>query len=475
MTTARYNVVVICLDTFRADFALGQAAWTADVPALTRLRAESTVCSAAFGEGFATIPMRRAYFTGEPSFPWRYAFDTKGMWPTGRGWHKIPPRQQTLAEMLLDAGYATGLVADTYHMFKPTMNFTRGFASYDFVRGYESDNWKSGHVTAAELRPYVRAPARPEDHPILVQHLLNARTRSQESDWSAARVFDRAAEWVEEQPGYRPFFLWVDSFSPHEPWDPPARFVERYISSYHGTRFIYPISGPQDFTAEEATWIRAAYRGYLSFVDERLSRLLAALERPDLRERTIVVVLSDHGTELGEHGRFSKTASHLFAHNTRLLWMMRHPAVPASTYDGFVQSVDLAPTLCDMLGLPPLGSGVSLWPAMQGRAAGTGRDHVISGWGSYAAVRDPQWNYIVNFEDPRDLEALYHVAVDPGEQVNVLDAERQQAARLRRRLETLLDQELPARLADEVQPGVAPIRRLLGTKRAAVAKDSGFV
>lgn len=475
MVTTRYNVVAICLDTFRADFVLGQAPWTADLPVLTRLRGESLVCREAFGEGFATIPMRRAYFTGEPSFPWRYALDTRGMWPTGRGWHKIPPKQDTLAEVLLDAGYATGLVADTYHMFKPTMNFTRGFASYDFVRGYESDNWRSGEVTEAELRPYVREPARPEDHPILVQHLLNARGRSQESEWSAARVFDRAAAWVGEQPRHRPFFLWVDSFSPHEPWDPPARFVEQYAPQYHGTRFIYPISGPQDFTAEEASWIRAAYRGYLSFVDERLSRLLAMLDRPGLRERTIVVVLSDHGTELGEHGRFSKTASHLFAHNTRLLWMMRHPDMPASTYDGFVQSVDLAPTLCDMLGLPRIGSGESLWPTLQGREGRRGRDHVISGWGSYASVRDQNWNYLVNFEDPGEREALYHVAVDPGEQTDVLDSERQEAARLRRRLETLLDQELPARLSDEVQPGVAPIRRLLGAKRATVGKDSGFV
>ena len=472
----KLNAVVICLDTFRADFALQEAPWQADLPTLARLRSESTVMTNAFGEGYPTIPMRRAYFTGEPSFPWRYTFDTKGMWPTGRGWHKIPPEEPTLAEVLLDAGYMTGLVADTYHMFKPTMNFTRGFASYEFVRGYESDNWKGGRVGAEELRPYVRDPARPEDHPVLVQHLLNARGRRSEADWSAARVFDRAREWVNEQPEDRPFFLWVDSFSPHEPWDPPSRFVDRYMPDYRGKRFIYPVTGPDDFTTEEADWVRSAYRGYLTFVDERLGRLFETLNRPGLAERTIVFVLSDHGTELQEHGRFSKVASHLYAHNTRLVWFMRHPEVTGpKRYDGFVQSVDAAPTLCDMLGLPPLGSGVSLWPLMQGKVKDTGREHVISGWGSFASVRSHEWNYIVNFEEPDRFERLYRLSADPMEQTDVLAQHPGEARALREKLEGLLRQALPAELPDRVEPSLAPIRRLFGAERAKVGKDSGFV
>lgn len=472
----RMNVIAICLDTFRADFALGMAPWAADLPNLERLRRESVVFTNAFGEAYPTIPMRRAYFTGEPSFPWRYAFDTKGMWPTGRGWHKIPPEQPTIAEVLLDQGYMTGLIADTYHMFKPTMNFTRGFASYEFVRGYESDNWKGGVLSASELAPYVREPIRPEEHPVLVQHLLNTRGRVSEADWSVARVFDRATEWVGEQPADRPFFLWVDSFSPHEPWEPPARFIERYMPGYEGKRFIYPVDGPDAFSTEEAEFVRAAYRGYLSFVDERLGRFLEALDRSGHRERTILAVLSDHGTELQEHGRFSKIASHLFAHNTRLVYIIRHPGISEGReLDAFVTSTDLVPTLLNMVGGPSIGSGMSLWPLMQGKRSDTGRDHVVSGWGNFAAVRDRAWNYIVNFEDPKQFEKLYRLDVDPGEQTDVVAAHPREASRMRVRLESVLGGAMPLELPDEVEASLAPVRRLFGAVRMRVGKDSGFV
>ena len=66
------------------------------------------------------------------------------------GWHGVPPHQQTLAERLSRAGYATGLVADTYHLFKPTMNFTRGFMNWEFFRGQEADPYRLG--TEAELQ-----------------------------------------------------------------------------------------------------------------------------------------------------------------------------------------------------------------------------------------------------------------------------------------------------------------------------------
>jgi arylsulfatase A-like enzyme len=192
------------------------------LPKLDRLRAESIVYQKAYPEGLPTIPVRRAYFTGERSFPWRFGYDTKGSWPTGRGWHKIPPEQPTLAEMLLESGYQTGLVADTYHLFKPTGNFTRGFLAYEFVRGYETDNYRAGRISPETLRRFVKNPD-PAANPVLVQYLLNIEGRVREQDWTTAQVFLRASDFVLSASRQQPFFLWVDSFAPHEPWDPPAR------------------------------------------------------------------------------------------------------------------------------------------------------------------------------------------------------------------------------------------------------------
>ena len=139
------NLIIICLDTFRADvIGAGKKLSDVETPYLDRFAEESVCFTRAFGEGQPTLQMRRSAMTGMRSFPWRWNFDRRGHWHHAPGWHKIPPEHDTLAEILLDRGYMTGFVADTYHMFKPTMNYTRGFVTYEFVRGQETDNWKGG-------------------------------------------------------------------------------------------------------------------------------------------------------------------------------------------------------------------------------------------------------------------------------------------------------------------------------------------
>ncbi|MCH8276947.1 MAG: sulfatase-like hydrolase/transferase [Bacteroidetes bacterium] len=169
------NVIVICCDTFRA-YIVGDGKKLSFVrtPNLDDLAAESVVFDRCFAEGLPTIPVRRCVFTGKRSFPWRFGTENEGLQPAGAGWHPIPHELDTLAEILHDAGYATGLVSDLYHMFKPTMNFTRGFLSWRFVRGQENDGYRSGPLSRIDLAAHT-----PEDNPdpadytTVAQYLLN--------------------------------------------------------------------------------------------------------------------------------------------------------------------------------------------------------------------------------------------------------------------------------------------------------------
>lgn len=469
----RYNVVAICLDTFRWDLLHHRAPWPVALPHLDRLRAESLEFMQAYGDGQPTIPIRRAYFTGERSFPWRFDYDTEGLWPTGRGWHKIPPGQRTLAEVLLDEGYQTGLISDTYHMFKPTMNFTRGFLSYEFLRGYESDNFRSGRLARSALAPYVRDPD-PAQHPVLAQYALNIRGRAREEDWLTAQVFRRAGEWIADHRESEPFMLWVDSFGPHEPWDPPREYVDRRYGSYSGIEFIYPY-GMQtgDLSPAEADRVRHLYLGYLTFVDHWMGHLWERIQQEGLEERTIVVLLNDHGTELLDHGRFSKHPSHLFKHNTQLIWSIRHPEYPTRReISAFVQSHDLFPTLLRMLDIEhgPV-AGQVMWP----EPAEPLRPWIVTGWGNYASVRDERWSYMVNFEDPGAEGCLYDGACDPEESFDVAAANPAIVAQMRERLAEFFGAPLPVQLNDGVRPSVAPIRRYLRSAVAQDQADAGFV
>lgn len=99
--------------------------------------------------------------------------------------------------------------------------------------------------------------------------------------------------------------------------------------------------------------------------------------------------------------------------------------------------------------------GVDVWPLVTGEAS-TIRDHIITGFHDWAAVRDKEWNYQVRFEDPEAEPRLYHHTEDPGEQRNVAAEHPDVVAKQRGRLEALLGQSLPAKLPDTTHPSAGP-------------------
>jgi len=222
------NVIVICIDSLRADCVGPDKAMDfVQTPHIDRLASQSVIFDRCYAEGLPTIQVRRCFFTGHRSYPWRQAIPDEGLQPAGPGWHPIAHDEDTLAEMLHDAGYLTGLVADTYHMFKPTMNFTRGFVSWEFIRGQENDPLCSGPMDRIDLAAHVPVDeATPAHHPTVAQYLLNSLGRRGEEDWQCAQVFRKASRWLEDNRNQGPFFLWVDSFTPHELWDPPRHYAD---------------------------------------------------------------------------------------------------------------------------------------------------------------------------------------------------------------------------------------------------------
>lgn len=495
------NLVVIVVDTLRYD-VVHHTYPGADVhvPNLDALRRESVSFSAAFGEGEPTIPTRRALWTGVRSFPWRYDYETRGLWPTPRGWHKIPPEQPTLAETLLAQGYKTALIADVYHLFKPTMNFTRGWVSWDFVRGQETDNWRSGPLSLidAEAAHYVKGGFDPTQHAPLAQYLLNKRHFAREEPLTSGSVFRRALDWLDENGDDGAFLLWLEAFDPHEPWDPPRGYADRYCPDFTGTEFIFPPEAARRGTEREQERTKALYLGEVTYIDEWVGRLMQKLADLGRLDDTAVIFFTDHGTELLDHGEFGKRAPSLYAHNTQLNWLVRHPGLPGgrgATVDEVVMTHDLVPTVLDILGVSESErseadarlAGRSVLPLLRaaaGEVAGLesaisrareGREHAITGWGDYAAVRSRDWNYIVNFEQPDENLRLFDLRADPAEARNVLAEHAAVAAEYRRVLEHFLGQELPAQLPDRFEPSQAPCRLYYGSRASRLMQESGFV
>ncbi len=473
------NVICVCLDTFRADIiGPGGKFSHAHTPNLDAFHNSSIRFNRAFGEGQPTLQVRRALFTGMRSFPWRYNFDRRGHWHHAPGWHKIPPEQDTIAEVLLERGYLTALIADTYHMFKPTMNFARGFAHLDVVRGQESDNWKSGdpRLVEAQLARHVRPPAALEAHVGLVNYLLNQRHRRNKDDYQCARVFNAACEWLDDNHTVGPFFLWVDSFDPHEPWDPPKEYADRYFE-HDGLDFIVPGpayggDGPGRPSDADLRRIEALYLGEVTFVDEYVGRLLNKVADLNLLDETMIVILSDHGTQLLDQGSFGKGPNELHPFNTQLNLMMRAPGGPADLdVDAFVQNHDLMPTLLGRQGIrAEWTDGEDLWPLVTGEKASV-RDRVVTGWASFvtgnavgrASVRDEKWNFCtsVGYEDEAGDE-LFDLETDPDELYNVAAMHPEIVSERRGDVEAVIGQPLPGRMIEVCDAGPAPMSHWLG-------------
>lgn len=415
------NCLVICCDTFRADM-IGHP--VVKVPNLDRLVREGITFTRAFGEALPTIEARRTLFTGIRSFPWRFAMGGRGLTPAIPGWHRIPDEQMTLSEMLFEAGVCTGLVADTYHMFKPTQNFTRGFCSWNFIRGQEGDPVRSGPLSAVDVAPYH--PDGKNDHeawPVLTQYLLNMLDRHTEEDYLTPRVMRGACRWLEENRENAPWFLWVDSFAPHERWDAPREFADAYYTTDQSRDYIQPQLINGRATPEEIARTRALYYGYVTFVDKWIGTVLDKLEQQGRLADTAIIFTSDHGTELWDKDRFGKGGDRLFAYNTRVPLIVRLPGGRdgGATRDDFVQHQDLLPTVCSLLGVtPPADAGLDGRDIFAADPAAP--DTVIIAWGRNLSIRDRDWNLILDGTLETDLCALYDLQQDPEETTDVAAA-----------------------------------------------------
>jgi arylsulfatase A-like enzyme len=403
------------------------------------------------------------------SYPWCYNFDRRGHWHHAPGWHKIPPHQDTLAEVLLDDGYYTGMVADAYHMFKPTMNYTRGFVAYDFIRGQESDNWRAGTTDAVtdQIKRHVREPIDWARHATLTQYLMNQGTRAREDDYQAARVFRSACDWLRGGAANTPFFLWIDSFDPHEPWDPPVKYADAYCPDYDGLDFIMPGAmhqepGPTDLEIERT---KALYLGECSFVDHWFGTLMETLDELKLIDDTIIIVLSDHGTEIMDDAEFGKGTNNQRPYNTRIVWYMRHPGGPhGKQIDAYVQSHDLMPTILDLLDIERPMEGMSAWPLVTGETDSQ-RDHIVGAWALFGqgnasglvSVRDDRWRYTIVDSDPEAEPELYDLAADPAERTNVASDHPDVLDRQRERVEAVVGKPLPVRHVEVCDPSPSPM------------------
>ena len=369
------NVILVISDTMRRDNlgCYGAPPWAANfkggldhihTPHLDRFAEQCTVFDNAYISSFPTIPTRHDILTGRHTW-------------TFKPWSALDPDTITLQETLNDAGVLTGLVADTLPPFQSGMNYQRGFQTWELIRGQESDPWKASPKDVTF--PCDPSKLRNPDGAV-TQFLRNVSHLNSEEDYFPAQTFREAARWLESNHTRDPFFLYIDTFAPHEPWYPPRHYTDLYDPGYDGDEVIFPRYDHCNYlTKAELNHCRALYAGEVTLVDHWFGHLLNRAESLDLLKNTAIIFIGDHGFYLGEHGYIGKTLLTpqyqqmlpLYPEVARIPFLIYTPDGHGGRHaKAYAQPVDLMPTICDLLNvqIPGTVQSSSLKPVVEGTA-----------------------------------------------------------------------------------------------------------
>jgi arylsulfatase A-like enzyme/Flp pilus assembly protein TadD len=230
-------------------------------------------------------------------------------------------------------------------------------------------------------------------------HLDQRRRRDPVTTRAANITADHAIHWMQQQSG-KPYFLWVHFYDAHFPYDPPAEFRKQYPAN--------------------------PYDAEIAFEDQQVGRVLDAIKRKSPAQKTLIVLLSDHGEGLGDHGEYDHGVF-LYDSTVRIAWIMAGPGVPAGVHvQQQAREIDLLPTVLDLMGGEASSAiqGTSLTPAFSGKTVPSNYSYeetlypkINMGWSELRGIHTAHWMYI---RAPRP--ELYDLDQDPGELNNVIDA-----------------------------------------------------
>jgi arylsulfatase A-like enzyme len=472
------NVIVIISDTFRRDHLGCYGNTWIKTPHIDEFAGKACVFDRAFTGSFPTVPLRNDIMTG------RYSF-------TYKDWSPLADNEVVLSQCLNKAGVYTGLVVDTPHPFRPRYDYQRHFQAWEVIRGQENDEWKPGPTDEELEFPCNPDKLRGGRHGATAQHIRNNMFRRNEQDYFPARTMSTAAQWLEAN-RRKPFFLYVDTFDPHEPWDAPQQYVDLYDPGYEGEKVTYPRYWYTDFLSErELKHCRAMYAAECSLVDRWVGFLLDRVKTLGLEENTAIFFLSDHGFWIGEHGVIGKGLINeqmlvtlpLYTEVSHIPFIVRLPGQKTQRrIKSLAQPTDLMPTVLELMGasVPPSVKSKSLKPILDGNqdkvheitvtspALYTPQMEHASPW-RRSTVTDGRWLMIYGAQNfgkqsgtistpmvdnlPR-VEAtiertpprieLYDLEADPGCNRDVLSTHRDQARRLHRQhVQFLKEQGIP--------------------------------
>lgn len=391
---ARPNVILISIDTLRADHLQCYGHDKPTSPFIDTLAERGVRFAHVFAQASWTLPSHMSLLTSR--YPASHGVETQGK--------SLPASITTLAQVFSRNGYSTAAFVSWIYVSEK-FGFGRGFDAF------------------TELLP-------PEDK----------RGPGTRFSIKAGEFVPIVTAWARDEP-QEPFFLFLHLFDPHMSYEPPlshARLFDPEVADVKHGRYaaIVPYikglrPGSRSMPAAERERVAALYDGEIHYCDAELGRLFAVLKSQGLLENTLVVLTSDHGEEFGEHGSMEGHQWTLYDETTHIPLLIRFPRDEhaGTVVDDVVQSIDIAPTILDIIGIdrPEEFEGTSLLPPIRGELMDARPVFSsIRRFNRKSAVRTDRYKLILTEERTKRSEQsvtssfeLYDLSDDPQEQTNI--------------------------------------------------------
>lgn len=351
---SKMKTIMVMFDSLNREMLSPYGCSWTHTPNFARLAERSVVFDNSYVCSMPCMPARRELHTGRSNF-------------LHRGWCPIEPFDDSMPEILRLNGIPSHMVTDHHHYWEDGgATYHTRYSSFKLVRGQEGDpchelvDFKPNLINGFN-RPSVRKGSEKYDQ-------INLRDMDTEEKMPQTCTFDGGLEFLRDNHQSENWFLQIETFDPHEPFHSAKQWRELFPEN-KGITVDWPPYDPVAEDAETVSAVRHAYAGLLAMCDHNLGRVLDAMDKYNLWEDTMLIVNTDHGFLLGEHGWWAKSIMPLYneiAHTPLFIYDPRTRAV--GHRNALVQTIDLAPTILKFMGLEPTADmlGKDLAPTIAG-------------------------------------------------------------------------------------------------------------
>lgn len=335
-------------------------------PNFTRLAEKSVTFDNNYVGSMPCMPARRELHTG------RYNF-------LHRGWGPIEPFDDSMPELLKNNGIYSHLVSDHHHYWEDGgCTYHTRYSSWEASRGQEGDPWKVG--------PEIIQKTRDGELDLFSRmhtfDSINRKYMDSEEKMPQAVTFQKGLEFIDINHNEDDWFLQIETFDPHEPFFSPEEYKKLYPHKYDGPLKDWP---PYYFVQEgedSVEHMKYEYAALMTMCDNYLGKVLDAMDKYNLWEDTLLIVNTDHGYLIGEHGWWSKTVMPIYkeiAHTPLFIYDPR-TKIQGERRDALTQPIDLPVTILDFFNIPVPKDmlGRSLLPVIEN--GGKVRDYALFGY-----------------------------------------------------------------------------------------------